>query len=265
MLHSTRSLPPTYRSTFSMTAAISPMSNVRTRSAQEVFDRGNEAAAAECRWPVTEPFRHAFARYVVECRRRFHGEDKLERRQEQLRGQFDGDKLNAEILDTLISSRPAGIANAKQLQRLGARPLEWSIDGSRILAVAAVDGFRTPGRHRRRSAPDGPILSMLQASAMPPVELSAAKGRPQPAGAHGVHGDRMLPCVSLPSAKLTSPAATAEALPAEEPLDPCFTFHGFRVFRPNHSSLRASEPSDTLAVRQRNGQDRQCRLHDCSV
>ena len=52
-------------------------------------------------------------------------------------------------------------------------------------------------------------------------------------------GETMLPKVSLPSAKLASPAATAAALPAEEPLLPCCGFHGLRVMPANQRS-RAS-------------------------
>src|SRR5437763_15461461 len=88
----------------------------------------------------------------------------------------------------------------------------------------------------------GPILSMLQASAMQPCRLTRPNVGRRPVTPQRVHGDRMLPWVSLPRANGTRPAATDEALPADEPLEPCFTFHGLRGLPPNHSSLRASEP-----------------------
>src|SRR6266568_2902446 len=94
----------------------------------------------------------------------------------------------------------------------------------------------------------GPILSMLQARAMQPCRLTRPKVGRSPVTPHCRHGDRMLPCVSLPRANGTSPAATDDALPAEDPLEPCFTSHGLRVLPPNHSSLSASEPSEVLAV-----------------
>jgi hypothetical protein len=48
-----------------------------------------------------------------------------------------------------------------------------------------------------------------------------------------VDGDTMEPSVSLPIAKPTNPAAVAAAEPAEEPLEPCSRFQGFRVRPPN--------------------------------
>src|SRR5262245_66299385 len=58
----------------------------------------------------------------------------------------------------------------------------------------------------------------------------------------------MLPSVSLPNANPTSPAAVAQALPAEDPLDPSRTFQGLRVMLPNHLSPCANAPSDSLAT-----------------
>ena len=58
----------------------------------------------------------------------------------------------------------------------------------------------------------------------------------------------MLPSVSLPIAKPTSPAATAEAEPADEPLEPVRGSHGLRVRPPNQWSPIASAPSDSLAT-----------------
>ena len=58
----------------------------------------------------------------------------------------------------------------------------------------------------------------------------------------------MLPSVSLPSANPTNPAAVAEAEPADDPLEPCFVFHGFRVLPPNQLSPIANAPSDNFAT-----------------
>ena len=58
----------------------------------------------------------------------------------------------------------------------------------------------------------------------------------------------MEPSVSDPMAKPTRPAATAEPGPADEPLDPCSTFHGFFVVPPNQTSPQASAPSVSLAM-----------------
>src|SRR5437899_12069022 len=63
-----------------------------------------------------------------------------------------------------------------------------------------------------------------------------------------VHGEMMLPRVSVPIAKPTSPAAVVHAEPAEEPLDPCFEFQGLLVWPPNHWSPCASAPSVVLAT-----------------
>ena len=57
----------------------------------------------------------------------------------------------------------------------------------------------------------------------------------------------MEPSVSLPIAKGSAPAATADAGPADEPLLPCSRFHGLRVMPPNHTSPQASSPSESLA------------------
>ena len=47
----------------------------------------------------------------------------------------------------------------------------------------------------------------------------------------------------------TQPAATALALPAEDPLDPCLLFQGFLVRAANHKSPCASAPIESLAIR----------------
>ena len=61
-------------------------------------------------------------------------------------------------------------------------------------------------------------------------------------------GLRILPKVSLPILNPTQPAAVAEALPADEPLEPILGFQGQRVIPPNHRSPIASAPNDNLAT-----------------
>ena len=64
---------------------------------------------------------------------------------------------------------------------------------------------------------------MLQDSVMQPCRLTRPNVGRRPAGRRSARqGETMLPSVSLPMAKPTSPAATAEAEPADEPLEPCF-------------------------------------------
>src|SRR5437773_7114974 len=61
-------------------------------------------------------------------------------------------------------------------------------------------------------------------------------------------GEMIEPPVSVPTANATSPAAVAAAGPADDPLDPCSTFHGLRVRPANHTSPYASSPVDSLAT-----------------
>src|SRR5881392_156038 len=82
----------------------------------------------------------------------------------------------------------------------------------------------------------GPSLSMLQASAMQPWRLMRPNVGRNPVAPQRVHGETMLPSVSVPIANPTNPAATVAEEPADEPLDPCLEFQGFRVMPPNHWS-----------------------------
>src|ERR1700732_737796 len=61
-------------------------------------------------------------------------------------------------------------------------------------------------------------------------------------------GLTMLPPVSLPIEKPTSPAAVAAPEPALEPDDPSSSSHGFIVWPPNQMSLSASAPRLSLAT-----------------
>src|SRR5215470_6537777 len=94
----------------------------------------------------------------------------------------------------------------------------------------------------------GPSLSMLQESAIAPVLGTSPKVGRSPVHPHLVEGEEIDPSVSEPILNATSPAAVAEAGPAEDPLDPCFAFHGFRVTPPNHTSPCASAPSVNFAT-----------------
>src|SRR5437868_12605318 len=86
----------------------------------------------------------------------------------------------------------------------------------------------------------GPSLSMLHDSVMQPCRLTRPNVGRRPVTPQRVHGDTMLPSVSLPMPKPTSPAAVADAEPADEPLDPSLGFHGLRVMPPNQRSPIAS-------------------------
>ena len=61
-------------------------------------------------------------------------------------------------------------------------------------------------------------------------------------------GLTMLPPVSLPMEKPTSPAAVAAPGPALEPDAPSSSSHGFMVWPPNQMSLSASAPMLSLAT-----------------
>ena len=81
-----------------------------------------------------------------------------------------------------------------------------------------------------------PILSMDHVSAMHPVRGTLPKVGRNPLTPHRVHGLTMEPSVSVPMANGTIPAATLDALPALEPLEPCSGFHGLRQVPPNQMS-----------------------------
>ena len=66
---------------------------------------------------------------------------------------------------------------------------------------------------------------------------------------HREDGDKMDPHVSVPMEKGTSPAAVAEAEPADDPEEPCSISHGFRVFPLNHTSPLANAPEVSFAIR----------------
>src|SRR5260370_42114866 len=94
----------------------------------------------------------------------------------------------------------------------------------------------------------GPSLSIVQANAIAPVRGTKPNVGRNPVVPQRVEGDEIEPNVSEPIAKATQPAATAEAGPADEPLEPSAVFHGFRVRPPNHLSPIASAPDVNLAT-----------------
>src|SRR5918997_2233837 len=71
----------------------------------------------------------------------------------------------------------------------------------------------------------GPSLSIVHESAIAPVRGTRPNVGRSPVTPHRVDGDEIEPRVSEPMAKATSPAATAEPGPADEPLEPWSVFH----------------------------------------
>ena len=94
----------------------------------------------------------------------------------------------------------------------------------------------------------GPSLSSDQQSVIAPVRLTRPKVGRSPVTPQTVAGETIDPSVSDPMANGTSPAATAAADPAEEPLDPLVGFQGLRVIPPNHTSPIASSPKLSFAT-----------------
>src|SRR5688572_23123085 len=82
----------------------------------------------------------------------------------------------------------------------------------------------------------GPILSIVHDRAIAPVRGTRPKVGRRPVAPTRVEGDEIDPSVSVPIPNPINPAAVAEAEPADEPLDPWSSFHGFLVVPPNHTS-----------------------------
>src|SRR5579864_6649715 len=89
---------------------------------------------------------------------------------------------------------------------------------------------------------------MLHDSAIAPVRGTSPNVGRSPVHPQRVEGDDIDPSVSEPMLKATQPAAVADAGPAEDPLEPCAGFQGFRVLPPNHSSPCASAPRVSFAT-----------------
>src|SRR3982750_2216604 len=94
----------------------------------------------------------------------------------------------------------------------------------------------------------GPSLSIVHESAIAPVRGTRPKVGLSPVVPHLVDGDEIEPSVSLPIENPTRPAAVADAGPADDPLEPWSTFHGFFVVAPNQMSPCASSPRVSLAT-----------------
>src|SRR3954468_12535293 len=94
----------------------------------------------------------------------------------------------------------------------------------------------------------GPSLSIDQESAIAPVRGMRPNVGRNPVAPQRVLGNEIEPSVSDPMANATQPAAVADAEPADDPLEPCSTFHGLRVMPPNQTSPIASAPSVSLAT-----------------
>src|SRR5579872_4951035 len=83
----------------------------------------------------------------------------------------------------------------------------------------------------------GPTLSHDQHSAMAPCRDTRPNVGRRPVVPQRCEGDTMEPRVSVPMEKPTSPAAVAEAEPADDPDEPSSGFQGLRDIPPNQMSL----------------------------
>src|SRR4029077_18728417 len=94
----------------------------------------------------------------------------------------------------------------------------------------------------------GPSLSSDQQSVIAPVRGTRPNVGRSPVTPQRIDGAMMLPPVSLPMGKPTSPAAVAAPGPALDPDAPSSSTHGFIVWPPNQMSLSASAPRDSFAI-----------------
>ncbi len=94
----------------------------------------------------------------------------------------------------------------------------------------------------------GPSLSSDQHSVIAPVRATRPKVGRSPVTPQRIDGLTMLPPVSLPMAKPTSPAAVAAPGPALDPDEPSSSSHGFIVCPPNQMSFSASAPRLSFAT-----------------
>src|SRR5215469_10449034 len=104
----------------------------------------------------------------------------------------------------------------------------------------------------------GPSLSIVQERAIAPVRGTRPKVGRSPVAPQRVDGDEIEPSVSEPIANATQPAEVAEDEPADDPLEPCFGFQGFRVMPPNHLSPCASAPNVSFATSTAPAASRRC-------
>ncbi len=92
----------------------------------------------------------------------------------------------------------------------------------------------------------GPSLSSDQHKVIAPVRATRPKVGLRPVTPQRMLGLTMLPPVSLPIENATSAAAVAAPGPALDPEEPSCGSHGFIVWPPNQTSLRASAPRLSL-------------------
>src|SRR5580693_2343635 len=94
----------------------------------------------------------------------------------------------------------------------------------------------------------GPSLSSDQHKVIAPVRATRPYVGRSPVIPQRIEGLTILPPVSLPIEKATSPAAVAAPGPALDPDAPSSGSHGFIVCPPNQMSLSASAPRLSLAT-----------------
>src|SRR2546428_10583594 len=95
----------------------------------------------------------------------------------------------------------------------------------------------------------GPIFDIDQMSPRAaPFRLTRPYVARSPVTPQRVEGLTIEPHASAAIAKGTKPADVAAEDPAEEPLEPCFRFHGFLVMAPYQTSMYDSSPSESFAT-----------------
>src|SRR5262252_2049435 len=94
----------------------------------------------------------------------------------------------------------------------------------------------------------GPILSIVQLSAIAPARLTRPYVGRSPTTPQVDEGEMIEPRVSVPIAKPTRPADVAAPGPADDPLELWSGAHGLRVEPPNHTPPCASDPIDSFAT-----------------
>src|SRR5213075_34997 len=95
----------------------------------------------------------------------------------------------------------------------------------------------------------GPSLSSDQHRVMAPVRATRPNVGRKPVTPQRIAGLTILPPVSLPIENATSAAAVAAPGPQLDPDAPSSNSQGFIVCPPNHTSLSASAPSESLPSR----------------
>src|SRR6202040_2583865 len=126
--------------------------------------------------------------------------------------------------------KPATLAAASKSSRLGTLPT--SPASGPVIACSTSMASST-------LRVIGPSLSSDQHSVIAPVRGTRPNVGRNPVIPQRIEGLTILPPVSLPIAKPTSPAPVAAPGPALDPDDPSSRSHGFMVCPPNQISLSA--------------------------